>query len=68
MGSLGPTELLIIIGVLSIPLAVVAGGLWVFAKSPFGRALVERIRGGRQDTLLVQRLEEEVEGVREELT
>jgi hypothetical protein len=50
----------------AIPTAVVVGGVVIVSKTEIGRALVQRLRGGRGDAQ-VQQLAADVDALRDEL-
>lgn len=52
---------------IALPVAVLAGGLWVFAKTPFGKAILQRLRGGQHDGELLRELANEVDALRAEM-
>lgn len=68
---MGFPESLAILGMLllqvAFPVVILAGGLWLFARSRTGQGLLRRLVGPRIDPLLVQHLVDEVSALREDL-
>ena len=66
----GINELVMVLGVIllniGLPLTVVAGALWLFSRTEFGQALMERLRGSHGESM--RDLGEEVRALRDALT
>jgi hypothetical protein len=52
---------------IGLPLAVIAGGIWLFARTESGRSVLDRLRGSSHSELALRDLADEVANLREDV-
>jgi hypothetical protein len=52
---------------IGLPLAVIAGGIWLFARTDAGRTVLDRLRGSSHNEMALRDLADEIANVREDV-
>ena len=52
---------------IGLPLAVIAGGIWLFARTDAGRTVLDRLRGSSHSELALRDLADDIAHLREDV-